>query len=109
MPSTSRRGVDNALPNASLPVCSSNTARSVNVPPISAARRRLDLFRGDVRRGMIEGQSAYYGGRARSTAAHDHEKSGRSLLLRFSTWIADRIARQAPSDIAPRQFRKINQ
>src|SRR5262249_4729750 len=39
MPSTNRCGVDNVLPNESAPVCSSNTATSVKVPPMSAARR----------------------------------------------------------------------
>ena len=39
MPSTSRCGVDSALPKLSAPVLSSNTAMSVKVPPISAARR----------------------------------------------------------------------
>src|SRR4029079_6961674 len=41
MPSTSRSGVDSALPKVSRPVLSSNTAMSVKVPPISAARRML--------------------------------------------------------------------
>src|SRR5215475_10722801 len=39
MPSTRRCGVDSVLPKVSAPVCSSNTAISVKVPPISAARR----------------------------------------------------------------------
>jgi len=39
MPSTSRCGVDSALPKVSAPVLSSNTAMSVKVPPMSAARR----------------------------------------------------------------------
>src|SRR5262249_33903434 len=42
MPSTSRCGVDSALPKLSLPVRSSNAATSVNVPPISAASRKRD-------------------------------------------------------------------
>src|SRR5438132_4152629 len=42
MPSTSRAGVDSALPNARLPVASSNTATSVNVPPMSTASLRLE-------------------------------------------------------------------
>ena len=41
MPSTSRSGVDSALPKVSRPVLSSNTAMSVKVPPMSAARRML--------------------------------------------------------------------
>src|ERR1051325_3433871 len=41
MPSTRRSGVDNALPNVSRPLRSSNTAMSVKVPPMSAARRML--------------------------------------------------------------------
>src|ERR1044071_4355670 len=39
MPFTSRSGVDSALPKVSRPVVSSNTAMSVKVPPMSAARR----------------------------------------------------------------------
>src|SRR5262249_2799176 len=39
MPSTSRCGVDKALPKVSAPERSSNTAISVKVPPMSAARR----------------------------------------------------------------------
>src|SRR5262249_59461154 len=45
MPAPSRCGVDSALPKLSLPVRSSKTAISVNVPPISAARRRRAPFR----------------------------------------------------------------
>ena len=41
MPSTRRSGVDSALPKVSRPVLSSNTAMSVKVPPMSAARRML--------------------------------------------------------------------
>src|SRR5580765_3990625 len=41
MPSTSRSGVDSALPKVSRPVLSSNTAMSVKVPPMSAASRML--------------------------------------------------------------------
>ena len=41
MPSTSRCGVDSALPKVSRPVLSSNTAMSVKVPPMSAASRML--------------------------------------------------------------------
>src|ERR1043166_4436939 len=41
MPFTSRSGVDSALPKVSRPVLSSNTAMSVKVPPMSAARRTL--------------------------------------------------------------------
>src|SRR5215468_8973253 len=44
MPSTSRCGVDNALPKLSLPVRSSKTAISVKVPPISAASRTREPF-----------------------------------------------------------------
>src|SRR5215470_17039353 len=39
MPSTRRCGVDSTLPKVSAPLCSSNTAMSVKVPPMSAARR----------------------------------------------------------------------
>src|SRR5207302_6154972 len=39
MPSTSRPGVESAFPSSSRPVLSSNAATSVNVPPMSAARR----------------------------------------------------------------------
>src|SRR3989442_72275 len=41
MPSTRRSGVDSALPKVRVPVRSSKAAISVNVPPMSAARRRL--------------------------------------------------------------------
>src|SRR4051794_40193619 len=41
MPSTRRSGVDSALPKVSRPLWSSNTAISVKVPPMSAARRIL--------------------------------------------------------------------
>src|SRR6266700_1083077 len=41
MPSTSRSGVDSALPKASVPDLSSKTAISVKVPPISAASLTL--------------------------------------------------------------------
>src|SRR6266567_24505 len=44
MPSTSRCGVDSVLPKVSAPVASSNTAMSVNVPPISAANRIRQRF-----------------------------------------------------------------
>src|SRR5262249_24977817 len=40
MPSTRRCGVVSTLPKGSLPVVSSNTAMSVKVPRMSAARRR---------------------------------------------------------------------
>ena len=39
MPSTSRAGVESALPKSSRPVFSSKATMSVNVPPMSAARR----------------------------------------------------------------------
>src|SRR5437868_12170357 len=39
MPSTSRCGVDRVLPKVSALECSSNTAMSVKVPPMSAASR----------------------------------------------------------------------
>src|SRR5690348_1901823 len=39
MPSTSRRGVESALPKVSRLVLSSNSAMSVKVPPISAVSR----------------------------------------------------------------------
>src|SRR5215510_16487185 len=42
MPSTSRCGVDSALPKVRLPVRSSKAAISVKVPPMSAASRRLE-------------------------------------------------------------------
>src|SRR5437867_1819009 len=48
MPSTRRWGVDSVLPKVSAPVRSSNTAMSVKVPPMSAARRiwgREELLR----------------------------------------------------------------
>src|SRR5262245_26276091 len=41
MPLTRRRGVDKVLPKVSAPVSSSNTAMSVKVPPMSAARRTV--------------------------------------------------------------------
>src|SRR4029079_5922140 len=44
MASTSRSGVDRALPKVSRPDLSSNTAISVKVPPMSAARRRFVPF-----------------------------------------------------------------
>src|SRR5262245_38812534 len=53
MPSTSRCGVDRALPKRRLPVRSSKTAMSVNVPPISAARRRFEPLARDGVRGFI--------------------------------------------------------
>src|SRR5262245_59374096 len=53
MPSTRRSGVDRALPKRRLPVRSSKTAMSVNVPPISAARRRFEPLARDGVRGFI--------------------------------------------------------
>src|ERR1051325_10093762 len=45
MPSTRRCGVVSTLPKVSLPLVSSNTAMSVKVPPMSAARRRPEGVR----------------------------------------------------------------
>src|SRR5262245_35686159 len=53
MPSTRRSGVDRAVPKRRLPVWSSKTAMSVNVPPISAARRRFEPLARDGVRGFI--------------------------------------------------------
>src|SRR5215813_10663810 len=50
MPSTSRCGVDSALPKVSLPVRSSKAAISVKVPPMSAASRRLEPLAVDAMR-----------------------------------------------------------
>src|ERR1044071_567747 len=49
MPPTSLSGVESALPKVSAPDVSSNTATSVNVPPMSAARRMCgrDFAAGD--------------------------------------------------------------
>src|SRR5262245_61565336 len=47
MPSTSRCGVDSALPKVSFPVRSSKAAMSVKVPPMSAASRRLEPLAAD--------------------------------------------------------------
>jgi hypothetical protein len=46
MPSTRRAGVERALPKASVPVVSSKTAMSVNVPPMSTASRRPEAMIG---------------------------------------------------------------
>src|SRR5579863_7860432 len=56
MPSTSRCGVDSALPKVSLPLASSKTETSVKVPPTSAASLNCD---GLLMNGPLQGNSSY--------------------------------------------------
>src|SRR5215813_12653440 len=70
MPSTSRCGLDNALPNVSLPVRSSNTAMSVKVPPMSAARRRPEPSAREGVCRFMSGTDDASGGRRGGTRLH---------------------------------------
>src|SRR5712692_9688239 len=66
MPSTSRCGVDSALPKVSLPVLSSKAAMSVKVPPMSAASRRPEPLAFDATRCfMVRSMIARYAPRTR--------------------------------------------
>src|ERR1044071_5050631 len=85
MPSTSRCGVDSALPKLSRPLLSSNTAISVKVPPMSAASRKPlpRLPADDVFRLAMETLLLHSGGlRDRFPAQSLRFHEGRQLLGR---------------------------
>src|ERR1051325_623266 len=85
MPSTRRSGVDNALPNVSRPLRSSNTAISVKVPPMSAARRMLAPLpaRDRLLRAMLLLHSGGLRDRLPARGFRRHESRKRSRRHRF--------------------------
>src|SRR3954453_22603599 len=86
MPSTRRSGVDSVLPKVSAPVRSSNTAMSVKVPPISAARRIGGWdFAGDDRDGRAIGYLVIFSRSQSSFDAILARIAGRNGMCRHRT------------------------